>query len=237
MATVENNPDTISTKVLIVDDRPKNIFAMEKILESLNIDLFTAQSGNEALTHMLHNDFAVALLDVQMPGMDGFELASLMRENEMTAHIPIIFVTAISKEDRYMYKGYGSGAVDYLVKPIDPDVVKSKVRVFCELYDQRKELEREIETRKRVQKENEALIAEITQALEQIKTLRGIIPICAKCKSIRDDKGYWHQLEAYIDAHSEAEFSHSLCENCVRELYPEVADAILNETKDNNPVQ
>ncbi len=207
--------DTLSetapaAKVLVVDDRPENLFAMEKILQSLDTEVLTAESGNEALALMLHHDFAVALLDVQMPEMDGFELATLMRDNKKTQHVPIIFVTALSKEDQYVFKGYGSGAVDYLFKPIEPEIVLSKVRVFCQLYEQRKKLE--------------DLVRELREALDEIKTLRGIIPICAQCKKVRDDRGFWEQVEVYIGKHSEAQFSHSLCLDCMKELYPDLVD-------------
>ncbi|MBT4521614.1 MAG: diguanylate cyclase, partial [Halieaceae bacterium] len=127
--------------VLVVDDRSENLFAMKKILRSLDAKVFTAQSGNEALGLMLHNDFAVALLDVQMPEMDGFELASLMKDNKKTQNIPIIFVTALSKEDRYIFKGYENGAVDYLFKPLNADILKSKVTVFLRLALQQQVLE------------------------------------------------------------------------------------------------
>ena len=124
-------------KLLVVDDLPENLFAMRKILKPLKAEISTAQSGNEALALTLHNDFAVALLDVQMPEMDGFELASLMRDHELTQHIPIIFLTAISKEEKHIFEGYENGAVDYLFKPIEPQILLSKVKTFLLLQQQR----------------------------------------------------------------------------------------------------
>jgi len=124
-------------KLLVVDDLPENLFAMGKVLKRLQAEVLTASSGNEALALMLHNDFAVALLDVQMPEMDGFELASLMREHDQTQHIPIIFLTAISKEESHIFEGYEKGAVDYLFKPIDPQILLSKVKIFLSLHQQR----------------------------------------------------------------------------------------------------
>ena len=217
------NAETITNvvaKVLVVDDRPENLFAMKQVLAPLPLDLVTAESGNQALAHILHHDFALALLDVQMPEMDGFELASLIRENEATRHLPIIFLTALNKEDRYVFEGYENGAVDYLFKPIDPEIVKSKVCVFCELFRQRKVLEREIEARRKAEAQNRALITELQEALDNIKTLRGILPICAHCKKIRDDHGYWQQVETYISQHSDAQFTHGLCRECMEKLYP-----------------
>lgn len=233
MAPTHSETAKTRAKVLVVDDRPENTLAIQKTLEPLNVEVFTAQSGNEALALLLHHDFAVALLDVQMPEMDGFELAALMRDNEETNHVPIIFITAISREEKNVFKGYGSGAVDYLVKPIDPDIVRSKVRVFSQLYLQREELEAEIDARKQAQEKNEELIRELRDALEHIKTLRGIIPICMHCKKIRDTEGFWEEVEVYVRDHSEAQFSHGLCEKCAEELYPEEAAEIRAEDENS----
>ncbi|MBP1995644.1 sensor histidine kinase [Paenibacillus eucommiae] len=128
-------------KILVVDDRKENLYAMEKILHILDCEIFKAYSGNEALSFTLRHDFALILLDVNMPEMDGFELAELLRSNEETSRIPIIFVTAINKEDNSVFKGYESGAVDYLFKPVDEDILLSKVKIFLELNLKQKELE------------------------------------------------------------------------------------------------
>ncbi|PIE32623.1 diguanylate cyclase [candidate division KSB3 bacterium] len=133
--------------LLLVDDKPENLLALESILEDeLNCNLFKATSGHDALRLLLKHDFALALVDVQMPGMNGFELAELIRGRHRTRHLPIIFVTAISKEQKHIFKGYESGAVDYLFKPLDADILKSKTRVFLELHQQKKMLERQAET-------------------------------------------------------------------------------------------
>lgn len=128
-------------KILVVDDRKENLFAMQKILQVLHCDVYVVQSGNEALSYTLRHDFALILLDVNMPEMDGFELAELLRSNEETKHIPIIFVTASNKEDQSVFKGYESGAVDYLFKPVNADILLSKVKIFLELNRRNKELE------------------------------------------------------------------------------------------------
>jgi C4-dicarboxylate-specific signal transduction histidine kinase len=127
--------------VLIVDDRPDNLNSLEALLNDLGLDLVRAQSGNEALRHTLYCDFALVLLDVQMPEMDGFETAELMRKSPKTRQLPIIFITAGMKEDYQLFKGYEAGAVDYLTKPIEPLILRSKVKVFCDLFRQRGELE------------------------------------------------------------------------------------------------
>jgi len=120
-------------KILVVDDRQENLLSMQQLLRRSDLEVLTAESGDEALNMMLDHDLALVLLDVQMPDMDGFEVASLMRSNERTRHIPIIFVTAISKEQRHIFSGYEAGAVDYLFKPVDPFIIRAKVDVFLEL--------------------------------------------------------------------------------------------------------
>ncbi|MGD9160080.1 MAG: diguanylate cyclase [Desulfobacteraceae bacterium] len=133
--------DSEKPKVLIVDDLPANITVLEAILKDLDLNIVSAQSGNEALACMLDNDFALVLLDVQMPEMDGFETAELMRGSAKTKHIPIIFVTAISKSQEHIFKGYEAGAVDYIFKPFNPHTLKGKVKIFLDLYNQKKKLE------------------------------------------------------------------------------------------------
>ncbi len=124
---------TENLKILIVDDRPENLVSMKQLLQKSGLQILTAGSGDEALGLMLDHDLALVLLDVQMPGMDGFEVATLMRSNERTRHLPVIFVTALNMEKKHLWSGYGVGAVDYLFKPIDPIVIRAKVDVFLEL--------------------------------------------------------------------------------------------------------
>jgi PAS domain S-box-containing protein len=121
--------------VLIVDDQPQNLVALEAVLLPLQLNVVSAGSGEEALRHLLDEDYAVILLDVQMPGMDGFETAEFIKRRDKTAHIPIIFLTAIDKEQRQVFRGYSVGAVDYLFKPFEPDVLRSKVATFVDLYE------------------------------------------------------------------------------------------------------
>ncbi len=137
-------------KLLVVDDHPKNIFVVEEVLSELPCECLKATSGQEALSLLLKHDVALALLDVQMPGMSGFEVAEFMRGKKQSSQIPIIFITAISKEPLHVFHGYQSGAVDYLFKPFEPYVLQSKVRVFIELHQQKRLLRHqahELETR------------------------------------------------------------------------------------------
>ena len=128
------------TKILMVDDKPENLVALEAALRPLEQELVAANSGEEALRCLLNDDFAVILLDVQMPVMDGFETAAHIKERERSRHIPIIFLTAISRELHQQLHGYEVGAVDYIAKPFDPWVLRAKVSVFVDLYMKNRQL-------------------------------------------------------------------------------------------------
>ena len=138
-----------AAKILMVDDRPENLLALEAILQGLGHELIKATSGEEALKCLLTDDVAVLLLDVQMPGMDGFETAAHVKRREKTRDIPILFLTAIDGEAHQAFRGYAAGAVDYLSKPFDPWVLKAKVGVFVELYERRIELAAQAEDLRR----------------------------------------------------------------------------------------
>jgi CheY-like chemotaxis protein len=133
----------------MVDDRPENLLALEAILHGLGHDLVKASSGEDALKKLLTEDFALILLDVQMPGMDGFETATHIKQRERTRDVPILFLTAIDGEAHQAFRGYAAGAVDYLSKPFDPWVLRAKVTVFIELYERRRELAAQAEELRR----------------------------------------------------------------------------------------
>lgn len=125
---------TVSAKALLVDDRRENLVALEAILQGLAVETVAVTSGEEALKRLLVDDFAVILLDASMPGMDGFETATHIKQRERTRHIPIIFLTALNYDARLAFRGYQIGAVDFITKPFDPWVLRSKVAVFIELW-------------------------------------------------------------------------------------------------------
>ena len=145
-------------KILVVDDRPENLLAMDKLLKPLGAEVHMVDSGEMALAEVLRHHFAVILLDVQMPGMDGLETATLLHGNKQTANIPIIFVTAINKDQEYISKGYKAGAVDYLPKPIIPDILLGKVKVFLQLERQRLELEQVSKELRMISRKNKLLL-------------------------------------------------------------------------------
>ncbi len=165
-------------KILLVDDRPENLLALEAILAGLGHELVKAASGEEALKRLLTDDVAVILLDVQMPGMDGFETASHIKQRERTRDIPILFLTAIDGAAHQAFRGYAAGAVDYLAKPFDPWVLRAKVAVFVELHERRRQLEAQTE---RLREEAGVLLSgrlqELSEAtLAKLHALREALP-------------------------------------------------------------
>jgi signal transduction histidine kinase len=142
-------------KILIVDDDERNLTALQLILEELGEELVFARSGEEALRYLLHNECALILMDVLMPGMDGYETAGLVRNRERSRHIPIIFLTAVSRNEVHEFKGYTAGAVDYVFKPIEPFILRSKVAVFVDLYKKTREISHKVEQERRLLQENQ----------------------------------------------------------------------------------
>jgi CheY-like chemotaxis protein len=156
-------------KVLLVDDRPENLLVLEAILQGLGHELVTAESGEEALKRLLTDDFAVILLDVQMPGMDGFETAEHIKRRERTRHIPIVFLTAIDRKPHHAFRGYATGAVDYLSKPFDPWVLRAKVSVFTDLWEKSRLLLERTELLQQRVHSTEAVTSERTTALDRAR--------------------------------------------------------------------
>ncbi|EJM10090.1 MULTISPECIES: hybrid sensor histidine kinase/response regulator [Pseudomonas] len=165
----------IQAKLLIVDDLPENLLALEALIKREDRMVYKALSADEALSLLLQHEFAMAILDVQMPGMNGFELAELMRGTEKTKNIPIVFVSAAGRELNYAFKGYESGAVDFLHKPLDIHAVKSKVNVFVDLYRQSKAMKQQVEALEQSRREQEELLKQLQRTqleLEQAVRMR-----------------------------------------------------------------
>ncbi|WMD22291.1 hybrid sensor histidine kinase/response regulator [Achromobacter seleniivolatilans] len=153
-------------KCLLVDDVPENLIALEALLDSGRVEVLKAQSGPQALELLLHHgDVALALLDVQMPDMNGFELAELIRGSERTRHIPLIFITAGSREQNWQFRGYETGAVDFLYKPIDPYMLCTKANVFFELHERKRALARQLEEQTEALRVNEMFMAVLSHDL------------------------------------------------------------------------
>ena len=163
-------PDrTDEANLLIVDDLPENLLALDALLKAPGVRVHRAESAEQALELLLRHEFALAILDVQMPGMDGFQLAELMRSTERTKHIPIVFVSAAGRELNYAFKGYESGAVDFMQKPLDIHAVRSKVSVFVDLYRNRKRLARQLEALERSRREQEVLLDELRSTKAELE--------------------------------------------------------------------
>jgi CheY-like chemotaxis protein len=133
--------DNLQPNVLVADDRPANVLAIQQVLEPLNHNVVTAASGEEVLRALLTSEFAVILLDVEMPIMDGFEIAAQIKRREKTRHIPIIFLTAVNQEPSDIFQGYEAGAVDYITKPVEPWLVRAKVSALVDIWIEHKRLE------------------------------------------------------------------------------------------------
>ena len=178
--------------ILIVDDNPQNIQVLGSILEKNGYETAVAMSGKQALIFLTEENPELILLDIMMPEMDGYEVCREIKKSKTTKYIPVIFLSA-KMETEDLLTGFKAGAVDYVTKPFNPPELLARIKTHIELKRSR----------------------------EEIKTLRGFLPICANCKKIRDEKGRWHQVESYIRDHSEVEFSHAICPECAKKLYGE----------------
>jgi CheY-like chemotaxis protein len=203
--------------VLVVDDIPKNLEVIGNILSLEQYQISVAADGDKAWKIINRISPDLILLDIMMPTIDGYTLCKKIKELDDKKDIPVIFITAKTSPDD-LVKGFGLGAVDYITKPFNAAELTARVRTHIDLY--------------RAKKRNEYLIGELQAALAQVKTLSGLLPICCVCKKIRDDEGYWQQVETYISAHAEVKFSHGLCPTCVRAKYPQFADDILGKKQE-----
>ena len=192
-------------KILIVDDIPENISALAIALESEGFDIKTASGGEQALQIVNNDSPDLILLDIKMDGIDGFETCLALKKSDATKDIPVIFLT-VSREPEAVVRGFTCGGVDYIAKPFRQEEVCARVRTHLYL--------------RALMREKERLIGELQEALAKVKTLSGLLPICSSCKKIRDDKGYWNQIETYIRQRSEADFTHGICPTCAKRLYP-----------------
>lgn len=178
--------------ILAVDDTPRDLDLLAMILGREGYALVLAAEGTQALDCAHENNPDLILLDILMPGMDGIEVCQRLKADPATQSIPVIFLTAQSKPEEIL-AGFEVGAVDYVTKPFQIPELLARVRAHLEL----------------------------RRAQQEIQTLRGFLPTCACCKKIRDDQGAWHDMESYITHHSEAQFSHGLCPDCIPRYFPD----------------
>jgi DNA-binding response OmpR family regulator len=210
-----NPSEPIPANILIVDDEPNNLSILRQLLSAHGYKVRPILSGELALQAVKSVIPDLILLDIMMPeGKNGFEVCSEIKENENLKDVPIIFLSALDDTENKV-RAFQIGGVDYITKPFKQEEVLTRVKTHLMLHQTQKAL---TEKNRHLQEMNDKL----QQALEEIKTLRGILPICCNCKKIRDDQGYWNQIEKYISDRTDADFSHGLCPACVKELYPEL---------------
>ncbi len=189
--------------ILVVDDNPQNIQVVGSILVENGYSPQAVMSGKQALKSLTSKVPELILLDISMPEMDGFETCQRIKGIESCKDVPIIFLTARS-EINDILEGFEIGAVDYVSKPFNSRELLSRIKVHLEL----------------------------KWAREEISTLESFLPICSYCKNIRDDKGYWDSIEQYISDRTNSNFSHSICPDCVKKNFPDIAEEILSEDLD-----
>jgi DNA-binding response OmpR family regulator len=197
MKTIKD--DTENANILIVDDNSENLRLLSKTLAQKGYTVCPAKSGKIALAAVGKKAPDLFLLDIMMPEMDGYELCRRLKAGENLKDIPVIFLTARSASEDIV-KGFELGAVDYVLKPFRIPELLSRVETHIKL---------------------RKTIVRLQAALDHIQTLEGMLPICAACKKIRDDNGQWNQIESYIRKRTNANFTHSICPDCARELYPD----------------
>ena len=197
-------------RILIAEDDPVSNKILETMLANLGYEVMVTIDGNQAYEKLCEPDAPrLAILDWMMPGMDGVEVCRKIRETETQARTYIILLTAKgNKED--IVEGLEGGADDYIIKPFNKDELRARVEVGCRFIELEDALANQVK--------------ELQKALDHIETLQGIIPICSHCHKIRNDQESWERIDYYIEQHSKAKFSHSVCPECLDKYYPEVPD-------------
>lgn len=197
--------------ILVVDDSNSMSQLLVEMLATEGYKVRVANSGELALTSVMKHLPDLVLLDVQMPGIDGFKVCRWLKGDAKLMSIPVIFISAASNV-KDIVMGFHAGGVDYITKPFQMEEVLARVKTQLELKRQKELLEQRT--------------VELEEALSKVRVLSGIIPICASCKKIRDDRGFWNQVEMYIRDHSDAMFSHGVCPECLQNLYGYIDDPL-----------
>jgi CheY-like chemotaxis protein len=221
---MSNQADISKANILVVDDTLANLRLLTKMLAEYGYKVRPATNGRTALSAAQTEPPDLILLDIMMPEMDGYEVCGRLKADERTRDIPIIFISAIH-ETIDKVAAFSIGGVDYITKPFHVEEVLVRVKTHLTLRHLQKTLQ---EKNEQLQVKNDELEA----ALTKVKLLTGLLPICANCKKIRDDEGYWQQVEVYIRDHSEVEFSHGLCPDCISKLYPELSKKVDERRQD-----
>jgi DNA-binding response OmpR family regulator len=217
----------LPAKILVVDDNPANLKLLVEYLTRAGFKALIANDGEGAIQQIHRFPPDLILLDVLMPGIDGFETCQRLKSDRATQEIPIIFMTALT-DTAEKVKGFDAGAVDYVTKPFQQEELLARINTHLTLRNLQKNLQAEVAQRRKAEEtlrqqaiELQERNQELQEALAKVKTLSGLLPICANCKKIRNDEGYWEQVDVYLRHHSDAEFSHGICPDCMQELYSE----------------
>ncbi|MDM8551557.1 response regulator [Desulfobacterales bacterium HSG2] len=208
---ITKHTDESNAKILIVDDKLENLRLLARILKEKGYVVRQLREGKMVMSSVLSNPPDLILLDIVMPETDGYEVCRQLKAEERTCDIPVIFISALNDMPDKV-RAFFVGGVDYVTKPFQEEEVLARVETHLTLRRLQKALE---EKNARLEEKN----LQLEEALANVRTLRGLLPICANCKRIRDDKGYWNRIEAYVESHSDARFSHGLCEECSDKLY------------------
>lgn len=206
--------------ILLVDDEPENLHEIESFCYNSNMSckIIKSPNGEIALKCAREKRPDLIITDWDMPGMNGIELVEHLKSDIATQDIPIIMFTGIMILSENLQTALEAGAVDYIRKPLDKIELLARARTVLQLSDSLKELKKQKQELVEKNLELTRKQKELEDALENIKTLRGLIPICASCKKIRDDKGYWNQIELYLRKHADVQFTHGICPECKDEL-------------------
>ncbi len=210
--------------ILIIDDDAGSIELISNILKAYGYkNILHSTSPIEALESLTQSQPDLILLDIIMPDIDGFTFCKKIKEANTTCEIPVIMITGAGLDiDETIEQTFNSGAIDFITKPLRSIELLMRVSSALAVKHNHDKILIEIAQRKKTEREREKVISQLQEALAEIKTLSGMIPICTNCKKIRDDKGFWNQIEKYIREHSNAEFTHSVCPECFEKLYPEL---------------
>ena len=248
----------IDVEILVVEDSSMQAELLKFILEQHAHRVSIAQNGREALDYLKDHMPTLIISDIVMPEMDGYQLCKTIKSDEKLGHIPVILLTSLSDPEDII-NGLECGADYFITKPYDEELLLSRIQFILQNREIRKRHNAEmgieivfagkkyIITSNRIQildlllstyenavlqnRELERINIKLREANETIKVLNGLLPTCAQCKKIRDDKGVWQPMELYISAHSEAEFTHSVCPECAKKLYPEYYDEVWGKEK------
>lgn len=214
----------LKSKIVIIDDDILSLSLMTSLLHKAGFDyICTATGGRQGVALILQELPDLIVLDYVLPDMNGFDVCAQLKQHEQTRDIPVFIITGATVDyDMTMESAFKTGASEYFTKPVRLTDFLPRMLTALKSKKLLDQVRQEVALRLKAEQEQQKLIQELQQALDSIKKLKGLLPICTSCKKIRDDDGYWQNVEKYIREHSEAQFTHGICPDCALKLYPEV---------------